>query len=238
MNRREALISLVQLSALGAMASASAGVLATAPHTATGTRADALPLPAKGGGLTYLTDAEAREVAALFDRLIPEDELGMSASQAGCVIFIDRQLSGPYGQAASTYRLGPYSQGTPEQGPQFPQTPAQRYRTGLEYLGQYCQRQHGQPFSELPADQQDALLKAMESADSRLPAAISAEFFALLLQNVREGYLADPMYGGNLDMVGWRLIGFPGARYDYRPYIHRKGQPLDLEPVSLLDRAS
>lgn len=58
-----------------------------------------------------------------------------------------------------------------------------------------------------------------------------------MLQNVREGYLADPMYGGNRDMVGWRLIGFPGARYDYRPYIHRKGMPLDLEPVSLLDKA-
>ncbi|MDZ5111340.1 gluconate 2-dehydrogenase subunit 3 family protein [Pseudomonas putida] len=238
MNRREALISLVQLSALGAIGTASAGVITTAPHPATGTRAEALPLPAKAGGLTYLTDAEAREVAAIFDRLIPEDELGMSASQAGCVTFIDRQLSGPYGQAASSYRLGPFSQGTPEQGPQFTLTPAQRYRTGLKCLGQYCQRLHGRAFSQLSADQQDALLSTMESAAPHLPTEISADFFALLLQNVREGYLADPLYGGNRDMVGWRLIGFPGARYDYRPYIQRKGLPLDLEPVSLLDRAS
>ena len=238
MNRREALISLVQLSALGAIGSASAGVLSTAPHPATGTRADALPIPAKAGGLTYLTEAEAHEVAALFDRLIPEDELGMSASQAGCVTFIDRQLAGPYGQAASSYRLGPFSQGTPEQGPQFAHTPAQRYRLGLERLGQYCQSRYGRAFSALHGDQQDALLRAMEGADPALPSEIGAEFFALLLQNVREGYLADPMYGGNRGMVGWRLIGFPGALYDYRPYLHRKGLPLDLEPVSLLDRAS
>ena len=29
-------------------------------------------------------------------------------------------------------------------------------------------------------------------------------------QNVLEGMLADPMYGGNRDMVGWRWVGFPG----------------------------
>ncbi|QCI12870.1 gluconate 2-dehydrogenase subunit 3 family protein [Pseudomonas putida] len=233
MNRREALISLVQLSALGAVGKVSAGVLASDRPQAIGTHADALPQPAKPGALTYLTTEEAREVAAIFDRLIPEDELGMSASQAGCVVFLDRQLAGPYGQAASTYRLGPYVQGTPEQGPQFRLTPAQRYREGLARLGQYCQRQHARPFSGLSGEQQDALLQAMEAGTAPL----DADFFALLLQNVREGYLADPMYGGNRDMVGWRLIGFPGARYDYRPYLHRKGLPLDLEPVSLLDRA-
>ncbi|UVL81159.1 gluconate 2-dehydrogenase subunit 3 family protein [Pseudomonas putida] len=233
MNRREALISLVQLSALGAIGSASAGVLASDRPLAIGTHADALPQPPKPGALAYLTAAEAREVTAIFDRLIPEDELGMSASQAGCVVFLDRQLAGPYGQAASTYRLGPYLQGTPEQGPQFRLTPAQRYREGLEQLGQYCQQQHARPFSGLTGEQQDALLRTMEAG----AAPLDADFFALLLQNVREGYLADPMYGGNRDMVGWRLIGFPGARYDYRPYLHRKGLPLDLEPVSLLDRA-
>ncbi|MNP04208.1 Gluconate 2-dehydrogenase subunit 3 precursor [compost metagenome] len=175
-------------------------------------------------------------MAAIFDRLIPEDELGMSASQAGCVVFLDRQLAGPYGQAASTYRLGPFKQGTPEQGPQFRLTPAQRYREGLARLGDYSRSQHGKLFSALEPERQDDLLRAMEAGQDRLPSALDADFFALLLQNVREGYLADPMYGGNRNMVGWRLIGFPGARYDYRPYLHKKGQPLHLEPVSLLDR--
>lgn len=237
MNRREALISLVQLSALGAISTASANVINSTTHFSIGTQADALPSPPKAGALTYFTPEESRELTAIFDRLIPEDELGMSASQAGCVVFIDRQLAGPYGQAASSYRLGPFSQGTPEQGPQFRLTPAQRYREGLERLSSYCQNQYARAFSALSSEQQDGLLQAMEVSDHRLPPPLDAEFFSLLLQNVREGYLADPMYGGNRNMVGWKLIGFPGARYDYRPYIHKKGIPLNLEPVSLLDRA-
>ncbi|MDH2184765.1 gluconate 2-dehydrogenase subunit 3 family protein [Pseudomonas sp. GD03651] len=237
MNRREALISLVQLSALGAISSASAGVIRSDTHLPAGTRVDALPSPPGPGALAYLTAPEAQEVAAIFDRLIPEDELGMSASQAGCVVFLDRELAGPYGRAASTYRLGPFKEGTPEQGPQLRLTPAERYREALQRLGEYCHAKHGKPFSALAGEQQDNLLHAMEAGQQLLPAPLDASFFALLLQNVREGYLADPMYGGNRDMVGWRLIGFPGARYDYRPYLHKKGQRLDLEPVSLLDKA-
>lgn len=238
MNRREALISLVQISALGAIGSAGAGVMSSTTHFPTGTQPEALPTPPLRGGLACLTPAEAEEVTAIFDRLIPEDDLGMSASQAGCVVFLDRQLAGAYGQAASTYRLGPFRQGTPEQGPQFRQTPAERYREGIKVLGEYCRSRHGTPFSRLQEPQQDELLRAMEAGSASLPAPLDRDFFALLLQNVREGYLADPLYGGNRDMVGWKLIGFPGARYDFRPYLHRKGLPLDLEPVSLLDSAS
>lgn len=238
MNRRDALISLVQLTALSVASTAGASVINSGTLMPIGTRPDALPkLPAKGV-LIYFTPEEAREVAAIFDRLIPEDELGMSASQAGCVDFIDRELAGAFGQAASTYSLGPYKTGTAQQGPQFKQTPAERYRSGLKDLGRYCSSQHGKIFSALDGDTQDALLHDLEAGKPDFASTPSADFFALLLQNVREGYLADPIYGGNRDMVGWKLIGFPGARYDYRPYIHKKGVALNLEPVSLFDNAS
>lgn len=237
MNRRDALISLVQLTALSVASTAGASVINSGTLMPVGTRSDALPKPPAKGELAYLTPDEAREVAAIFDRLIPEDELGMSASQAGCVDFIDRELAGAFGEAASTYRLGPYKTGTAQQGPQFKQTPAERYRTGLKDLGRYCSSQHGNIFSALDGDTQDALLHDLEAGKPDFPSTPSADFFALLLQNVREGYLADPMYGGNRDMVGWKLIGFPGARYDYRPYIHKKGVPLNLDPVSLFDNA-
>ncbi|WAH61006.1 gluconate 2-dehydrogenase subunit 3 family protein [Pseudomonas silvicola] len=237
MNRRDALISIVQLTALGVASTAGASVINAHTPMPVGTRPDALPRPPRSGGLLYLTTEEAREVAAVFDRLIPEDELGMGASQAGCVEFIDRELAGDFGQAASVYRLGPVVAGTPEQGPQFAQTPAQRYRSGLKDLGSYTQARYGKPFSALDGDTQDALLRAMESGALALANTAPTDFFALLLQNVREGYLADPLYGGNRGMVGWKLIGFPGARYDYRPYLQKKGMALNLEPVSLLDRA-
>lgn len=237
MNRRDALISLVQLTALSVASTAGASVINSKTQMPIGTRADALPKPPAKGALVYLTPDEAREVAAIFDRLIPEDELGMSASQAGCVDFIDRELAGAFGKAASTYRLGPYKRGTAEQGPQFKQTPAERYRAGLKDLARYCSSQHGKAFSALDGDTQDALMRDLEAGKPEFPSTPSADFFALLLQNVREGYLADPMYGGNRGMVGWKLIGFPGARYDYRPYIHKKGVALNLDPVSLFDNA-
>jgi gluconate 2-dehydrogenase gamma chain len=55
----------------------------------------------------------------------------------------------------------------------------------------------------------------------------------MLLQNVTEGFFADPMYGGNRDFIGWKLIGFPGPRYNYVEEIEQYGKPYTLPPVSL-----
>ena len=40
-----------------------------------------------------------------------------------------------------------------------------------------------------------------------VPSKVFADF---LLQHTIEGFFADPIYGGNKDMVGWRMLGFPG----------------------------
>ena len=40
--------------------------------------------------------------------------------------------------------------------------------------------------------------------------------------------LSDPMYGGNRDMAGWKLVGFPGAYDSYAQEIERWG--LDWRP--------
>jgi gluconate 2-dehydrogenase gamma chain len=37
-------------------------------------------------------------------------------------------------------------------------------------------------------------------------------------------------------MIGWKLIGFPGAHYDYRPYVSQHGKKLPIEPVGLRGR--
>ncbi len=46
----------------------------------------------------------------------------------------------------------------------------------------------------------------------------------MFLQNVLEGYFSDPIYGGNKDMAAWKMIGFPGARYDYLEWVTRHGE--------------
>lgn len=194
---------------------------------------DAVPDPGQGG---YLTATEKRAVSAVFDRLIPADALSPSATQCGCVEFLDRQLAGPFGKASATYRSGPFMPGTPEQGWQHPATPAERYRSGLAGLDALARQRHGAAFADLDGAQQDAMLHELEGGSADLgKAGDSRAFFELMLANVREGFLADPLYGGNRDMAGWKMIGFPGARYDFRDVIDKRGEKLAIEPVSLLD---
>ncbi len=194
------------------------------------------PAPPRQGGLQYLTQHEFDTVAAIAERFIPADETSLSGKDAGCAIFIDRQLAGDYGNAVAIYRLGKFVKGTPEQGPQSPLTPAQRYRLGLAALDNAMQQQHGKTFLALSGDQQDQVLTAMEHNQLPLGEAVETKvFFELLLQNVREGFLADPIYGGNKEMTSWKMIGFPGARYDFRDLLPKKGQKLNIIPTSLID---
>lgn len=197
-----------------------------------------LPKPVAGASLKFLDTAQAKLVSAIFDRLLPEDEISMSATQAGCVTFIDAQLDGPFGKAESRYQLGPFKKGTPQQGYQSPLTPADYYKRGLATLEDYCQAQFSKSFTGLTDAEKDHLIEQMENDEIKFSDAdISARtFFELLLQNVKEGYFADPIYGGNKDMVGWKMVGFPGAVYDYRPYLAQTGKPMNIEPISLLGR--
>ncbi|WP_338563942.1 gluconate 2-dehydrogenase subunit 3 family protein [Erwinia sp. E_sp_B04_8] len=186
-----------------------------------------------------LTDEMDRKtLTAIFDRLIPADRHGPSASEAGCIEFIDSELAGDYGSGAALYLDGPLNPGNEEAlmgSPQFLMPPRERYLTGLKALESWAQKNKQSPFHQLNNEDIDSFLKKMESGSIDLGSTINSQaFFELMLQNVREGYLADPMYGGNKNMAGWKMIGFPGARYDYRPYIDRHNENLQLIPVSLI----
>lgn len=231
---------------LGSLAAVAAGGLVSRGQAATvsgempwqeGIAADALPAPVRQGGLAFFTPAEAATMEAIVDRLIPADELGAGAREAGCVRFIDLQLAGDFGKAASLYREGPFMPGTPEQGPQDKATPAERYRSGLAALDAALRKRSDKAFTELTAAQQDTTLEQMEAGKLDLGTVDTKALFELILQNTREGYLSDPMYGGNRDMVGWKLVGFPGARYDFRDVVGRRGQDLHIIPVSMIDKS-
>ena len=85
-------------------------------------------------------------------------------------------------------------------------------------------------------EQQDDWLRRLEHGELRLPTVDAATFFQQLWQNTLEGFWCDPIYGGNRGMVGWQLIGFPGARYDHSPYVSHHGQAYPLPPVGLQGR--
>ena len=196
------------------------------------------PDAAEGGGWRYLNPGEVGFLIAAVDRMIPADPTGPSGSEAGVVFFIDRQLAGEYGSGARFYLEGPWQKGTESQGYQSRFTPAQFYRRAIAAIEQAVGRSdNGKAFKDVPADRQDALLKQMESGELKLDGPITSKaFFTMFLQNVLEGYFSDPIYGGNKDGAAWKMIGFPGAHYDYSEWVTAYNQPVPVETVGLRGR--
>ena len=182
---------------------------------------------------TFFSGDERAFVRAAIDRLIPADGLGAGATAAGVDVFIDAQLAGPFGQAAGVYMHAPFRLGAKEQGYQLPFTPAQIYRIGIQRVDEHCRAQFKTNFAGLKPDQQDQVLHDLEDGKLDFGEIPSTNFFGLLLQNAQEGFLADPIYGGNRDFAGWKLIGYPGPRYNYVAEIEQFGKPYDAPYVSL-----
>jgi gluconate 2-dehydrogenase gamma chain len=186
--------------------------------------------------MRYLAPAEVLFLDAAVARLIPADELGPGAKEAGVTRFIDGQLASAWGAHGRNYRMGPWREGTPQQGYQCPLTPQELYRAAIRETNRHCVRQFGAAFHLLSPEQQDALLHAMECSEIALESAPAGTFFALLWRNTQEGFFADPLHGGNRDKIGWKLIGFPGvAAADYATHMGHFNVPYRVEPVSILD---
>ena len=192
------------------------------------------PAPRRDG-FTLFTPAEAAFVEAAIDHLIPSDELGPGAREAGVAVFIDRQLAGAYGTAAKWYMQGPWGDSIPEQGYQRPLTPQQVYRLSIREINQLCETRYEERFDLSTPDQQLEVLEEMDRGTLPLPDVPIGEFFAMLLQNTMEGFFADPVHGGNRDKVGWRLVGFPGVGAAYRDRVREFNEPYLVEPVSIED---
>ena len=190
---------------------------------------------AKGEKYMFLSASEVAFVDAAVARLIPADELSPGAKEAGVTYFIDQQLFGGFGTMARMYRQGPHGEGTPQQGYQSPLTPQEAYRAAITEVDAGCVKQHGRPFSKLEAKQQDEVLRALDEGKFPLEAVPARFFFNLLLDNTIEGFFSDPIYGGNRDKIGWKLVGFPGVAAVYTQHIEKYGVPYDALPISIVD---
>ena len=153
------------------------------------------PQPVEPGGWKFFTPAEVAAVEALVDRIIPPDPQTPGGKDAGCAVFIDRQLAGPYGRAEGLYDRPPFLKGSKTQGPQSAQTPAQTYRAALAALDHYCRVDSGrrQPFAQLDAAQQDEILQGTREAAVRSSRASTARpSSSTCCKDVQEGFFADP----------------------------------------------
>jgi len=230
---------------IGGMAAAAIqdGELGGPPQTFAGSvpwregTADAPP-GASGSGYVFLEPAEAVFIEAAVGRLIPNDAVGPGGVEAGVPFFLDRQLAGRFGRGDHYYLGGPWPKGTPEQGYQSRFNPAQLYRAAIAAIDRYVGANfNGAAFSKLATDDQDRVLKGLESGEIELDGSVDGKsFFDMLLQNTKEGYFSDPIYGGNKNMAAWKMIGFPGAHYDYKEWVSRHGEPVPYPPVGFKGR--
>ncbi|CAB3815976.1 hypothetical protein LMG26842_01073 [Achromobacter dolens] len=205
-----------------------------APHAAAAPEATPAPAAAlPNRTLKFFNAQEALAMDAIAARLIPADELGPGAKEAGVTQFVDGQLAGAWGAGEQFYRQGPFEAGTPEQGYQLSFTPAEMFRRGLAALDAATRKQDGKPYAELDAQRQDAWLHDMQAGKPDFSPLPSAVFFQALLDATIEGFFSDPLYGGNIDMVGWKLVGFPGAYASFSNDIERHGVIWAGRPVSI-----
>lgn len=216
----------------GLSSSADAHVMAQAAPAA-----PAVAPPSQPISYLFFNKDEAAFLEAAVDRLIPADDRWPGAREAGVTNYIDKQMAGAWGAGERLYRSGPWQPGTPSQGYQLPLTPAELFRTAISAIDKEL-RAKGKRFADMTAAEQDAFLTDLQNSNRDLGGVPANAFFAELWQSTQEGFFADPVYGGNRDMVAWRMIGFPGAYASYYDLVDKHGMKLDRPPMSLAQDVS
>ena len=155
--------------------------------------------------LHVLTQDEAEILGLIAERIFPKTNTP-GAVEIGAVSYIDIALAGDYA----------------------PLVPL--YRQGLRAVNRYARAKYERAFRSLSDELRDAVLVAFESG-SIDEFKNAAEFFETVRYHVLEGVFCEPQYGGNKDMLGWRLVDFPGQQFGYPDaYINKR---VDLEPVAV-----
>ena len=169
--------------------------------------------------------------------MVPADELTPKGTDIGINIYIDRALAGGWGKGERLYMQGPWKQGVPSQGYQLPLTPAELYRTAIKSANAYCMKTHGKPFDKLAETERQAFLVGLQQGKINFEGGPPARvFFTMLYQNVMEGMFSDPIYGGNRDKAGWKLIGFPGVVAVHAQNIDKfKDRKFTATPLGIAD---
>ena len=186
-----------------------------------------------------LTEEEAAVVEALTARIMPGTPDDPGARKAGVVHYIDGLLAYNSGLHEATYTRAPWARpyegdAPPEDddeqtiwvhadeigryGYQAPLSPLQVYQIAIEAIEQHAQDSFGSGISDLREADQDQIIwdlldENIDGFDQFSPRA----FFHTLRRHTSEGMFSDPAYGGNRDLVGWKLVGFPGSQRAYSP---------------------
>jgi len=205
--RRAFLVSV----AAGAVAGAGLAPGALAQTSQVETTAAAPPdhgHAANGGHGAFLNDDDSATVAAIAERIMPGAPGKPGARDAGVLNYIDLALAGAYADQEDFYRRG------------------------LAALDAHCRATYNEPFVKLGDQRQDEVITALEQGKAPAFTWPSAQaFFNTVRNHVMEGMFGDPIYGGNKDFAGWRLVGFPGAQPLFTPEDMQKGLAYTGAPI-------
>ena len=156
----------------------------------------------------FLNHDGAATIAAFTERLMPGAPGKPGARDAGVLNYIDLALAGAYADLQDFYRRG------------------------LAQLDQYCRKTYHSSFVQLDAARADEVIAALEEGKAGGFTWPSAQaFFNTIRTHTMEGMFADPLYGGNNDFAGWRLVGFPGAQAIFTPADMQSGQAFTRSPI-------
>jgi gluconate 2-dehydrogenase gamma chain len=156
----------------------------------------------------FFNEEDSATITALTERLLPGAPGKPGARDAGVTNYIDLALSGAYANQQDFYRRG------------------------LAALDTHCRQAFKEPFRRLKADQQDEVIGALEIGKAPSFTWPSAQaFFNTVRTHTMEGMFADPIYGGNKDFAGWRLVGFPGAQPEFTAADMQSTQPFTRRPI-------
>lgn len=225
----------------GAAAVAAQALTPVAPASAQTPAQAASPLsnqPPQPAGYAFFHPQEALFIEAVVDHMIPADELTPSGTEIGIATFIDRALAGSWGKGDRLYMQGPWQRGTPNQGYQLPLSPAALYRAAIAGCNVHCRNVYKQTFDRCTAEQKEAFLRELSSGKITLAGGLPGRtFFGVLYDNVMEGMFSDPIYGGNRDKIGWKMIGFPGVAANNAENVkqYNDGRRFPANPVGIAD---
>jgi gluconate 2-dehydrogenase gamma chain len=183
--------------------------------------------------LMYFSPAQFAVVEAATDRIFPADDNGPGAKALGVPFFIDHQLAGEWGVNGREYMSPPFFVGEKTQGYQGRLSRREMFNIALLEMDNYSQTKYTKNFIELTAEEQDAVLKAFETDEVKLTTISPSGFFRTLRSSTLEGTYSDPVYGGNLDMNGWKMRNFPGNQMSYTQIIDKDFT--QIPPRSLQD---
>ena len=208
----------------------------------------------------FFDDHQRATIEAAMARIIPTDDTP-GAVEAGTIDFLDRYLSGidyiyakPDGsgfEELSGKRADAWQQRV--------EIVRERYVSGVRDLDERARAAHHADFVDLTAEQQDGVLRDLERPDQQeetelakaeatlygapvepalqqTSTEVDLGFVPLLALHTRQGFYADPIYGGNRNKAGWRLIGFPGAIAVHRENVEKyRDKKFPADPISISD---